>query len=92
MILVCAAFFCLIQVTIGVRGNVILLGIPSNCKQGEGLISKGRSATCIYNCSMESPGLLESIIIGAFRVSDTDCSSYTSSDTDSKTQSKLGHD
>ena len=89
----CAAFFCLIQLTIGVKGNVILLGRPSNCKQGEGLISICRSATCIYNCSMESPGLLESIIIGDVQsdVSDTDCSSYTSSDTDSKKQSKLGH-
>ena len=49
--------------TIGVRGNVVLLvclGRPSNCKHGEGLVNIGRSATCIYNCSMKSLGLLES--------------------------------
>ena len=35
---------CLTQVTIGVRGNVVLLvclGKPSNCKHGEGLVSRG---------------------------------------------------
>ena len=42
--------FCLSQVTVGVRGNVVLLGRPSNCKQEEGLVCVGRSA-----CSMESP-------------------------------------
>ena len=32
-----------------------MLGRSSNCKRGEGLVSIGRSAMCIYNCSMESP-------------------------------------
>ena len=31
--------FCLTQVTIGVRGNVVLLGRRSNCKRGKGLAS-----------------------------------------------------
>ena len=47
--------FCLAQVITGVRGNVILLSRPSNCKWGEGQVSKGGSATCIYSCSMKSP-------------------------------------
>ena len=40
--------------TIGVRGNVVLLGRPSNCKRGEGLARVGGSPTCMCS-SMESP-------------------------------------
>ena len=45
--------FCLTQVTIGVRGNVVLLGRPSNCKRWEGLASVGGSPACTCS-SMES--------------------------------------